>query len=86
MASAQRLLAEGWRVQGLSRRAAGIDHPRFHWTELQPQDGQAMWQVHVAAASHLVNTLHARLHPGARIVMIGSRTMQGVVKRPARGL
>ncbi|TWR50638.1 SDR family NAD(P)-dependent oxidoreductase [Pseudomonas marginalis] len=118
MASAQRLLAEGWRVQGLSRRAAGIDHPRFHWIEcdlsdlqaldqalqpietvdaivhaagfmrtaplgqLQPQDGQAMWQVHVAAASHLVNTLH----PGARIVMIGSRTMQGVVKRPARGL
>lgn len=117
MAIAQRLLAEGWRVQGLSRRAAGIDHPRFHWTEcdlsdlqaldqalqpietvdaivhaagfmrtaplgqLQPQDGQAMWQVHVAAASHLVNTLHARLHPGARIVMIGSRTMQGAVGR-----
>ncbi|MCQ3031934.1 SDR family oxidoreductase [Pseudomonas syringae] len=113
MAIAQRLLADGWRVHGLSRRPADIDHPHFHWTEcdlsdlhaleqalqpihtldaivhaagfmrtaplgqLNPHDGQAMWQVHVAAASHLVNTLHGRLRPGARIVMIGSRTMQG---------
>ncbi|MDU8362729.1 SDR family oxidoreductase [Pseudomonas syringae group sp. J309-1] len=113
MAISQRLLAEGWRVHGLSRRPADIDHPHFHWTEcdlsnlhaleqalqpidtldaivhaagfmrtaplgqLNPDDGQAMWQVHVAAASHLVNTLHGRLRPGARIVMIGSRTMQG---------
>ncbi|MCD5976338.1 SDR family NAD(P)-dependent oxidoreductase [Pseudomonas quasicaspiana] len=113
MAIAQRLLAKGWRVHGLSRRPAAIDHPLFHWTEcdlsdlhaleqalqpidtldaivhaagfmrtaplgqLNPDDGQAMWQVHVAAASHLVNTLHGRLRPAARIVMIGSRTMQG---------
>ncbi|MCI8211574.1 oxidoreductase [Pseudomonas sp. S25] len=113
MAIAQRLLAEGWRVHGLSRRPTDIDHPLFRWTEcdlsdlhaleqalqpvdtldaivhaagfmrtaplgqLNPDDAQAMWQVHVAAASHLVNTLHGRLRPGARIVMIGSRTMQG---------
>ena len=113
MAIAQRLLAEGWRVHGLSRRPADIEHALFHWTEcdlsdlhaleqalqpidtldaivhaagfmrtaplgqLNPDDAQAMWQVHVAAASHLVNTLHGRLRPGARIVMIGSRTMQG---------
>ncbi len=117
MAIAQRLLAEGWRVQGLSRRPADIDHPSFAWTEcdlndlhaldqalqpiatvdaivhaagfmrtaplglLNPDDGQAMWQVHVAAASHMVNTLHARLRPGARVVVIGSRTMQGASGR-----
>lgn len=117
MAIAQRLLAEGWRVHGLSRRPADIDHPLFHWTEcdlgdlhaleqalqpidtldaivhaagfmrtaplgqLDPDDGQAMWQVHVAAASHLVDTLHGRLRSGARIVMIGSRTMQGAQGR-----
>ncbi|HEX8542648.1 MAG TPA: SDR family oxidoreductase [Pseudomonas sp.] len=49
--------------------------------QLDPADGQAMWQVHVAAASHLVNTLHDRLRRGARIVMIGSRTMQGASGR-----
>lgn len=49
--------------------------------QLDPADGQAMWQLHVAAASHLVNGLHGRLAPGARIVMIGSRTMQGAAGR-----
>jgi len=49
--------------------------------QLAPEDGQAMWQLHVAAASHLVNCLYERLAPGARIVMIGSRTMQGAAGR-----
>ncbi|KIH83422.1 3-oxoacyl-(acyl-carrier protein) reductase [Pseudomonas batumici] len=40
-----------------------------------------MWQLHVAAASHLVNSLYTRLAWGARIVMIGSRTMQGAAGR-----
>jgi NAD(P)-dependent dehydrogenase (short-subunit alcohol dehydrogenase family) len=117
LAITQRLLAEGWRVHGLSRRPTEIDHPHFHWTEcdlsdlsalehaleampevdaivhaagfmrtsplglLDAADGQAMWQVHVAAASHLVNALFDRLRPGTRIVMIGSRTMQGASGR-----
>lgn len=49
--------------------------------ELHDADGQAMWHLHVAAASHMVNALYARLAPGARIVLIGSRTMQGAAGR-----
>ncbi|MEE4147458.1 SDR family NAD(P)-dependent oxidoreductase [Pseudomonas viridiflava] len=49
--------------------------------QLNDADGQAMWHLHVAAASHMVNTLHPRLHPGSRILMIGSRTMQGAAGR-----
>ncbi|MCQ9472139.1 SDR family oxidoreductase [Pseudomonas alliivorans] len=48
---------------------------------LSDDDGRAMWHLHVAAASHMVNTLHPRLQAGSRILMIGSRTMQGAAGR-----
>ncbi|MBX8533738.1 SDR family oxidoreductase [Pseudomonas cichorii] len=49
--------------------------------QLDDADGQAMWHLHVAAASHMVNVLYPRLESGARLVMIGSRTMQGAAGR-----
>ncbi|EGH01095.1 MULTISPECIES: SDR family NAD(P)-dependent oxidoreductase [Pseudomonas syringae group genomosp. 2] len=49
--------------------------------ELNAADGQAMWHLHVAAASHMVNALYPRLRAGSRILMIGSRTMQGAAGR-----
>ena len=115
-----RLLDEGWRVTGISRRpppptAEGVANTRFTWLPvdlndldalslalvavdhdvdaiihaagiqrtamlggLNPADAAAMWQVNVAAASHLVNTLSERLVSGGRVVLIGSRTMAGV--------
>ncbi|MCV4281695.1 SDR family NAD(P)-dependent oxidoreductase [Pseudomonas capsici] len=112
-----RLLEQGLRVTGLSRRAPGLQHPNFIWIEcdlndfsaldralertgkidalvhaagfmrtaplgqLNDADGQAMWYLHVAAASHMVNALYPRLESGARLVMIGSRTMQGAAGR-----
>ncbi|GFM54105.1 SDR family NAD(P)-dependent oxidoreductase [Pseudomonas capsici] len=112
-----RLLEQGLRVTGLSRRAPGLQHPNFTWIEcdlndfgaldralertgkidalvhaagfmrtaplgqLNDADGQAMWHLHVAAASHMVNALYPRLESGARLVMIGSRTMQGAAGR-----
>jgi NAD(P)-dependent dehydrogenase (short-subunit alcohol dehydrogenase family) len=36
-----------------------------------------MWQVHVAAAEVLVNGVVDALEPGARVVLVGSRTMTG---------
>lgn len=49
--------------------------------QLLDEDFQAMWQLHVAAPSHLLNALLPRLTPGARVVLIGSRTMQGAAGR-----
>lgn len=48
---------------------------------LDPADGAAMWHLHVAVASRLVDRLIERLAAGGRIVLIGSRTMQGAVGR-----
>ncbi|MEU7863942.1 SDR family oxidoreductase [Nonomuraea sp. NPDC049141] len=44
---------------------------------LNMADGAAMWQVNVAAASYVVNALSGQLVAGGRIVLLGSRTMQG---------
>jgi NAD(P)-dependent dehydrogenase (short-subunit alcohol dehydrogenase family) len=44
---------------------------------LDPRDGEAMWQVHVAAAARLVDRLAALLPPSGRVVLIGSRTSNG---------
>jgi NAD(P)-dependent dehydrogenase (short-subunit alcohol dehydrogenase family) len=44
---------------------------------LDLRDGEAMWQVHVAAAIRLVDRLAAALPQGGRIVLIGSRTANG---------
>ena len=113
----QRLLAEGWRVTGLSRRPPEQSHPALTWIgvdladdqaldtvltdigpldaivhaagfmrtaplgALDPADGAAMWHLHVAVASRLVDRLIERLATGGRIVLIGSRTMQGAAGR-----
>ncbi|HJE68033.1 SDR family NAD(P)-dependent oxidoreductase [Pseudomonas oryzihabitans] len=113
----QRLLAEGWRVTGLSRRTPEQPHPALTWIgvdladaqaldavladigpldalvhaagfmrtaplgTLDPADGAAMWHLHVAVASRLVDRLIERLASGGRIVLIGSRTMQGAAGR-----
>lgn len=116
-AIAQRLLAEGWQVTGLSRRPPEPPHPALTWIgvdladdqaldavladigpldaivhaagfmrtaplgALDPADGAAMWHLHVAVASRLVDRLIERLAAGGRIVLIGSRTMQGAAGR-----
>lgn len=49
--------------------------------ELLAEDGQAMWQVHVAAATQLVDSLIGRLRVPGRIVLLGSRTMNGASGR-----
>ncbi|GAC1036044.1 SDR family oxidoreductase [Pseudomonas sp. No.117] len=113
----QRLLAEGWRVTGLSRRPPEQSHSALTWIgvdladdqaldavladmgpldalvhaagfmrtaplgALDPADGAAMWHLHVAVASRLVDRLIERLTAGGRIVLIGSRTMQGAAGR-----
>jgi len=113
----QRLLAEGWRVTGLSRRPPEQPHPALTWIgvdladdqaldavladigplnaivhaagfmrtaplgALDAADGAAMWHLHVAVASRLVDRLIERLASGGRIVLIGSRTMQGAAGR-----
>lgn len=40
--------------------------------------GEEMWRVHVQAATALMDTLVPRLPDGARVVLVGSRTMTGV--------
>lgn len=44
---------------------------------LNVDDLRDMWQVHVAAAEVLVNGVVDALEPGARVVLVGSRTMTG---------
>lgn len=109
----QRLLADGWHVTGISRRATDIVDSRFTWMEsnlddfarldeqaralgavdavvhaaglqhaaplgeLNPERGLQMWRIHVGAAEVLVNALAPRLRDGARVVLVGSRTMTG---------
>ena len=46
--------------------------------QLSDEDGAEMWRVHVQAATVLMDTLTSRLPDGARVVLIGSRTMTGV--------
>jgi NAD(P)-dependent dehydrogenase (short-subunit alcohol dehydrogenase family) len=112
-ATVRRLLTDGWKVIGLSRRAPNVDDPAFTWIkvdlgdfaqleerastiaaadalvhaaglqysaplgQLQVDRGLQMWRIHVGAAEILVNTLAARLRDGARVVLVGSRTMTG---------
>lgn len=45
---------------------------------LSTRDGADMWRVHVEAATVLVDAAVALLPRGARVVLIGSRTMTGV--------
>jgi len=43
--------------------------------------GTLMWRLHVDAAIRLADELAPRVHPGGRIVLIGSRTAQGAAGR-----
>jgi NAD(P)-dependent dehydrogenase (short-subunit alcohol dehydrogenase family) len=45
---------------------------------LSAADGALMWQVHVAAATAVVDAVIDRVHDGGRIVLLGSRTAAGV--------
>jgi NAD(P)-dependent dehydrogenase (short-subunit alcohol dehydrogenase family) len=45
---------------------------------LSAEDGAAMWQVHVQAATMLVDALASRIVDGGRVVLLGSRTARGV--------
>ena len=49
--------------------------------ELNLEDGESMWRVHVQAASVLANTVAPRLPGGGRIVLIGSRAASGAAGR-----
>ncbi|WP_216354280.1 SDR family oxidoreductase [Gordonia sp. i37] len=109
----RRLLDDGRRVIGLSRRDPGLTDDHFEWLaadltdtvalretlagigridaivhaaglqrsgflgSLDPDDGLAMWRVHVTAAEVVVDALAPRIRDGGRIVLIGSRTMTG---------
>jgi 3-oxoacyl-[acyl-carrier protein] reductase len=48
---------------------------------LDPADGEAMWRLHVDAASVLADGLAPSLAEGGRILLIGSRTAQGAAGR-----
>jgi NAD(P)-dependent dehydrogenase (short-subunit alcohol dehydrogenase family) len=48
---------------------------------LDPADGEAMWRLHVDAASVLADGLAPSLAQGGRILLIGSRTAQGAAGR-----
>ena len=56
--------------------AAGLQYsaPLGH---LRVDHGLQMWRIHVGAAEVLVNALAPRLRNGARVVLVGSRTMTG---------
>ncbi|GAB7071327.1 SDR family oxidoreductase [Mycobacterium hodleri] len=56
--------------------AAGVQHSA-PLGDLDSERGLQMWRVHVGAAEVLVNALAPRLRDGARVVLVGSRTMTG---------
>jgi 3-oxoacyl-[acyl-carrier protein] reductase len=49
--------------------------------ELNTKDGLAMWQIHVAAVTRIVNALSSQIHKGGRIVLLGSRISGGASGR-----
>jgi 3-oxoacyl-[acyl-carrier protein] reductase len=48
---------------------------------LNPEDGAAMWRLHVEAASFIANSLLPRMTDGGRMVLIGSRVASGAAGR-----
>jgi NAD(P)-dependent dehydrogenase (short-subunit alcohol dehydrogenase family) len=56
--------------------AAGLQHSA-PLGELNPAHALQMWRIHVGSAEVLVNALTPRLRDGARVVLVGSRTMTG---------
>jgi len=49
--------------------------------ELDADEGEGMWRLHVQAAALLANAIAPRLPAGGRIVLIGSRTAAGAAER-----
>ncbi|MGJ4932142.1 SDR family NAD(P)-dependent oxidoreductase [Bradyrhizobium sp. HKCCYLS2038] len=49
--------------------------------ELEPDNGEGMWRVHVGAAETLANAFAPHMGEGGRIVLIGSRTANGAAGR-----
>ena len=49
--------------------------------EMNPQDGEGMWRIHVQAAVVIANALIPQLSSHGRIVLIGSRTAAGAAGR-----
>jgi NAD(P)-dependent dehydrogenase (short-subunit alcohol dehydrogenase family) len=56
--------------------AAGLQHAA-PLGALDPAHSEQMWRIHVGAAEVLVDALAPTLRDGARIVLLGSRTMTG---------
>jgi 3-oxoacyl-[acyl-carrier protein] reductase len=48
---------------------------------LNPEDGMAMWRLHVEAAASIADALLPRMNAGGRMVLIGSRTALGAAGR-----
>ena len=48
---------------------------------LKPEDGAAMWRLHVDVAATIANALLPRMTAGGRMVLIGSRTASGAAGR-----
>ncbi|WP_321963285.1 SDR family oxidoreductase [Paraburkholderia sp. J7] len=66
-------------VDGLVHAAGFMKTARLG--ELDEAGGEAMWRLHVAAASALANALVPAMREGARIVLIGSRVSAGAAGR-----
>ena len=48
---------------------------------LIPEDGAAMWRLHVDAAAIIANALLPKMREGGRMVLLGSRTASGAAGR-----
>lgn len=66
-------------VDGLVHAAGFMKTARIG--ELDEASGEAMWRLHVAAASVLANVLVPAMREGGRIVLIGSRVSAGAAGR-----
>ncbi|QGZ58724.1 SDR family NAD(P)-dependent oxidoreductase [Paraburkholderia acidiphila] len=66
-------------VDGLVHAAGFMKTARLG--ELDEASGEAMWRLHVAAASALANALVPAMREGGRIVLIGSRVSGGAAGR-----
>ena len=82
-------LADSRRLDAVLRELRGVDalvHAAGFMRvaplgELSSDDFDAMWRIHVGAASVMANALAPALPEGGRIVLIGSRTAEGAAGR-----
>jgi len=49
--------------------------------ELNPDEGAAMWRLHVGVAAEIADVLLPKMNSGGRMVLIGSRTAAGAAGR-----